>query len=174
MNTEERKKRMRVSIVEFLIDNPGANRPAIIDGVVGFSEVNKQMVTALLGELRDLGSIRKEGDRRSTKWFVVSPEEPKEYRQIQEGLRVSTITGDSLPRVEPRTFEHNYNNTMKRLKNALLGIDAHVALLEEMLAEERSQPKVNQEYANLRSAVYNFLGGLTTVADLRKALGDDE
>ena len=166
MNTEERKKRMRVSIVEFLIDNPGANRPAIIDGVVGFSEVNKQMVTALLGELRDLGSIRKEGDRRSTKWFVVSPEEPKEYRQIHSQIH--------SPPVEPRTFENNYSNTMKRLKNALLGIDAHVALLEEALADERSQPKVNQEYADLRSAVYNFLGGLTTVADLRKALGDDE
>ena len=155
MNKQERDKRRRASILEFLGDNPGSNRSGIIEGVSTFGGLNKQMVTNLLGQLRDTGSIRKEGDRRSTTWFVVSPEEPKEVSLF------SSVFHDRLL-------------AKKRMDNALLPLVLYVTTLEEGLAEERSRPKVNQEYADLRSAVYNFLGGLTTVADLREALGDDE
>jgi predicted transcriptional regulator len=162
MKTNKRKERIsernrlrRQSIVAFLRGNPGSNRPAIIDGVIGFSAVNKQMVTTLLGELRDSGSIRKEGDRQASKWFVVSPEEP---REVPVG----------------RVFTSHYRNTKRRWENALLGLEGHVASLEEALTTELSHRGVNEDYAKLRSAVYNFLDGKTTVADLRKALGDDE
>ena len=154
-------ERRKAAIVAFLEKNPGAQRGAIMDGARGLSSVNKQIVTNTLGALRKAGSIRREGSRKSTRWFVVSPDEPREVRVEPLGLG-------------PRTFENNYSNTMKRLKNALLGIDAHVALLEETLAGERSQPRVDSDYADLRSAVRNFLDGKTTVADLRKALGEDE
>ena len=155
-------ERRKAAIVAFLENNPGAQRGAIMDGARGLSSVNKQIVTNTLGALRKAGSIRREGSRKSTRWFVESPDEPKEVEVVEEPVERGLV--------------------YQSVQDSVIAIATHAANLVDMMELARAGARIADDahkslraaHESLRAAMRNFLDGKTTVADLRKALGEDE